>query len=93
MSKIMIYLVLVVLAIGVLASTNPDRDDFVAWQKGRIESGARDPLSRLGAALAAPALAAATTVQDYGVCSVFQTKLPRETRVHLGILGGFIRVR
>ncbi len=92
MKKVLSFLILAALAFC-LAATNPDKDDFVSWTKGRLAGGSQDTLTRVGAALAAPTLGAMTEVRDYVVCSVFETDVLGKKQTTLGILGTFIRLK
>ena len=92
MKKILALAIRGVLVLCLLA-TNPGKDDFVAWSRDRLAGGSRDGLAKVGASLAAPVVGAVTTVRNYGVCSLYETKLPGETRITLGILGCFVRIR
>ena len=76
-----------------LVTTNPDKEDFVSWTKGRLAGGSQDVPTRVGAALTAPALGALTTVRNYYVCSIFETNVVGKKQTTLGILGTFIKLR
>ncbi|MGE5549431.1 MAG: hypothetical protein ACM3ZC_02745 [Bacteroidota bacterium] len=92
MKKIRAFLIF--LALGAcLVFTNPDKAGFVSWTEKRLAGQSGNVMAEAGAALAAPAIGAATTVRDYKVCSIFETDVFGKKQVAIGILGGFIRIR
>lgn len=92
MKKVLAFLILAALAFA-LVTTNPNKESFVSWTKGRLAGGAQDPLSQIGASLAAPALGAATTARNYLVCTVYETNVLGKKEITLGILGIFIKLK
>lgn len=85
---------LILIALGAcMVFTNPDKADFVSWTEKRLAGQSGNVLAEAGAALAAPAIGAATKVRDLKVCSLFETEILGEKHVALGILGFFIKLR
>ena len=92
MMKFLSFLILVALGFCLVAM-NPDKEDFVSWTRDRLAGDSPNALTRVGAALGAPALGAATTMRDYTVCSIYETNVLGKKRTTLGILGTFIPLK
>ncbi len=85
---------LLILAIvaGVLAVTNPDKDDFVRWFDRKAEAAAQRQDVLSGLSLLERTLEVKTSLQrdNYLLFSVFHVRVMRRKHVFVGFLGSFL---
>lgn len=82
-----------ILAVLILALTNPTQEDFVTWVKGKAyEKTGDNPGARfLTDLLASPLVAATTQRTNLVICSLYDTQLAPGRHQHtLGILRFFV---
>ena len=81
-----------VLAVLILALTNPTQEDFVAWVKAKAYEKTDNPGARFLADLFASPLVAATTQRtNLIIISLYDTQLsPGKHKKTLGILRSFV---
>lgn len=81
-----------ILALLILALTNPTQEDFVAWVKAKAYEKTDNPGARfLTDLLASPLVAATTQRSNWLILSVYDTQLsPGKHKKTIGILRSFI---
>lgn len=92
-------LIIFILLIVLLFSTNPSEQQFTSFLKDRIEKQAKGDetltgdLTRLFSGPAASIAGLGTVRKDYFLCSTYELGLPGEEHLFLGILDHFVKIK
>ena len=92
-------LIIFILLIVLLFSTNPSEQQFTSFLKGRIERQAKGDetltgdLARLFSGPAASIAGLGTVRKDYFLCSTYELGLPGGEHLFLGIFDHFIKLK
>ncbi len=92
-------LIILILVMVLLYSTNPSEQQFTSYLKDRIKEQVKGDetmsgdLARLFSGPAASLAGLGTVRKDYFLCSTYELSLPGEEYLFLGILDQFIRIK